>query len=1135
MSDLAKQIDALSPEQRALFHLRLKKRNPSLLRRQPIPRRQTQGPCPLSFEQERLWFVQELFPEGGAYNISTDVHFSGRLDFVALQRSLEEIVRRHEILRTAFQVYDHRPMQVVGSAVPPDLPVVDLSGLPAAGRRDELGHWLVARARQPFVLAAGRPVRLTLFQKAPEEYVLLASIHHIATDWWSSQIFQKELASLYADFSQGRPSSLPELPIQFADFALWQREWLPAEVREHGLLDYWKQQLEGVPESFEIPGDRPRRAMSRFLGRRQQFTVPADLAGRLRALGRREEASPFVVFLAAFAVLLYRWTQEEDVLVGTPVADRGRLETESLIGYFLNMLILRFRPQGDRTFRDLLQRVRGVVHGAYAHQDLPFGMLLDELKPARHLNRMPFSQVAFVYVVVPETTEEPRPEEAGAAKAARDVFDPATSRVDLTLIVEDMPQGPLCFFEYSSELYDAATILHLSGHLEALLQAVTADPSLSVSGVPLLAEPERSALLFEWNDSAADSGTGLVHELFRAQAMRTPDAVAVVAGEERLTYRELEGRVHRLALDLIGRGIGPESRVAVALERSVNLPTALFGVLAAGGAFVPLDPDFPRARFQRILEEAEVSLLLTEASVLEDGLTDLTGTLPIVLLDAFVAPADPLMDGDGSSPLASGLPDRLAYILFTSGSTGHPKGIQISQAALANFLRAARDRLGFTAGDRMLAVAALTFDISLLEILLPPLCGGCVELASREEAGDGTLLAARLARSGATFLQATPVVWQMLLDAGWPGDSGLHALCGGEAWSEALADALGRRVGELWNLYGPTEATIWATASRVEARRSGRLSIGGPFAGARVHLLDPEMQLVPVGASGEVYIGGAGLARAYVARPDLTGERFVPDPFAPWREPGARLYRTGDLARRHAGGEIEFLGRLDHQVKVRGVRIELGEIETVLTGHPRVGQAVVAVHGEGPARRLVAYFVPLEPESGAAPRADELRRFVGETLPRPMVPSAFIQLAALPLTSSRKVDRRALPEPDAQRPDLESAYRAPGSELERLVAALWRDVLGVERVGVDDNFFDLGGSSLHLVKLRQLLREEPGRDLPLNVFFLYPTVAAFAEYLSRGDAVSAPGEGTVRAEVRRDSQAQRARSSELRRAARGKR
>ncbi|MFJ4246540.1 non-ribosomal peptide synthase/polyketide synthase [Streptomyces iakyrus] len=1044
---------------------------------------------PLSFAQQRLWFLDQLEPGSVEYNLPMYLPWDGDLDVAILGKALTEVVTRHEVLRTRLVAdADGVPHQVIDPPTEFVLPVVDLSGCAEPVREAERLAFLDTMA--PFRLADGPLVRATLIRLAEGQHLLALMMHHVVSDEWSARILRRELVALYEAFREGAPNPLSPLAVQYADFAAWQREWLDGEVLE-GQLAYWTEQLAEAPV-LDLPTDRPRPPVRSTEGAMAPFTVSAETAEALRALSRSNGTTMFMTLLAAFNVLLGRYAEADDVVVGTPVANRNRAETEDLIGFFVNTLVLRGDLSGNPSFTELLGRVRQTALGAYAHQDVPFERLVDELVTERDRSRTPLFQVFFSY----GTGEG---EEVRGTADAEEYLGSAPGQVaavfDLWLMLEESGDGTLkAGMQYSTALFDAATVERMAGHLVTLLDAVAADADREIAELPVLTAGERDAVVRGWNDTDVEvSGVGGVHGLIAARAASAPDVVAVVAGGESVTYGGLMARANRMARHLRSTGVGAESVVAVCVERGVDMVVAGLAVWLAGGAYLPLDPEFPSDRLEFMLDDSGAAVLVGHQSV--------AGGLPLDSVESVVwlddAQTQAMLESLSSASLdVTCAADQLAYVLYTSGSTGRPKGVLVAQASLMNFLAGMAQRPGFDSDDVLLAVTTWGFDIAGLELWLPLVAGGRVVVTDRETAADPGALARELESSGASVMQATPVTWQMLIADGWAGLPGLVALCGGEALPDGLAHALVERVEGVWNMYGPTETTIWSTCERVTP--DGSLGIGSPVANTRVYVLDGRLEPVPVGVAGELFIGGLGVSRGYLDRPDLTAERFVADPFA---ADGARMYRTGDRVRWMADGRLEFLGRADQQLKVRGFRIEPGEIEAALVGHPAVGSAVVVGHGHGVERRLVAYVVPADQAEGA-PSASELREWLRAGLPEYMVPSVFVELAALPLTPNGKIDRKALPEPDGRSLDSESRFVAPVTASEELLAGIWSQVLGLERVGVTDGFFDLGGHSLLATQVISRIREAFGAEVPLSALFDRPTVRGLAVAIetSAGDA-----------------------------------
>jgi amino acid adenylation domain-containing protein len=1030
----------------------------------PAPRDQD---LPLSFAQERLWFLQKLDPESVVYNLQADVPLLGPLDLSALERALFELVRRHEPLRTCFEEREGRPVQVILAPSPVEVPLNDLTSLGEAERRREAERLATEEVRRPFDLQHGPVFRVRLLRLTPVEHHLLVTQHHVVTDGWSIALLVEEVLALYGAFAAGRPSPLPEPRLQYADFARWQREWLQGEVLERQ-LSFWRERLRGAPLMLELPTDRPRPPVESFRGANLTFELPRDLCGGLHALSRAEGVTLFMTLLAAFKVLLARHSGQEDVVVGTANGNRSLLETERMLGFFVNSIVLRTDLSGDPTVRELLALVRKTTLEAQAHGDLPFEKLVEELKPERDLSRSPVFQVLFVM--------QNTPLEALARKGGEGVIgERGTAAFDLSLYLMETEQGLTGTLEYSTDLFDLATIRRLQDHYRRLLEGMVADPGQRLSEMPFLSEEERR-LLASWNETSESLPTASLPEMFESRAASTPEAVAVVSAGESLTYAELDRRASRLAARLGALGVRPGTLVGVFLERSTSMPVGLLGILKSGGGYVPLDADYPRERLAHMLAESRPAVVLTQR--------DLLDRLPTS--DAARLCVDDPLEEDGAARFSIRPADGdLAYVIFTSGSTGRPKGVGVTHAALRNVVASVRRLVGLSEGDTLLAVTTLCFDIASLEMLLPVVGGGRVVVARREDVADPRALARLLETNEATVMQATPATWRMLLDASWPGAPRLKVMCGGEALTAELARALRTRCGALWNMYGPTETAIYSVVHRVEEVEA-TVPIGRPVANTRIHLLDRNLQPVPVGVVGELCIGGVGVARGYLGRPDLTAERFVPDPLSD--EPGTRLYRTGDRARWRGDGSLECLGRVDDQVKLRGFRIEPGEIEAALLGHEAIRFAVVqARESDAADRQLVAYVVLGE---GQEPTVTQLRAFLRQTLPAYMIPSSFVTLDSLPLTSTGKVDRRALAALVSSRRQAAPAVE-PRTPMERLVAEAWGEALGIDRLSVHDNFFDLGGHSL--LSLHVLARVERELGLRLNPReLIFQTLEQFA-------------------------------------------
>ncbi|HEU0079606.1 MAG TPA: amino acid adenylation domain-containing protein, partial [Longimicrobiaceae bacterium] len=1038
---------------------------------------------PLSFAQRRLWFIDQLEPGSAAYNMPFPLRMCGAFSLHALERAVTRIVRRHESLRTTFPLLDGEPVQHVAPPAPVWLPVVDLGGVESAAREAELERLASAEARRPFDLAAGPLLRTTVVRLAEEENGVLFTMHHVVSDGWSIGILEREVSTLYRAYSRGEEVNLPELAVQYADYALWQRSWLSGERLDRE-IGYWKERLDGAPTLLNLPTDRPRPAVPDDAAAREWFSAGSESTAALRALSLREGATLFMTLLSAWQLLLGRYAGQEDVMVGTPIAGRNRLETEGLIGLFINTLVLRADLSRDPSFGDLLHQAREATLGAYQHQEVPFEKLVEELGVERSLTHTPLFQVLFVF-----QNNERGGLVLDESRLERIAIGPSTVKFDLSLNVTETERGIEGSLSYRRELWDPATITRLVGHFGYLLEQVAADPSRRVSRVSLLRGPERTQVLEARNETAADYPCGLrIHESFAAQAARTPDAVAVVSGDESLTYAELDRAANQVAHVLAARGVGPDALVGICLERGVPVLVAILGVLKAGGAYVPLDPAHPEERLRGLLRDAGAPVLLTQQSLA--GRAQGYGGA-VLRLDADREEIEAAPAGAPRSGVEAG---NLAYVIYTSGSTGMPKGVLVEHRQLANYVQAVTDRIGLEVPLRYALVSTLAADLGNT-VLYPTLCtGGTLHVLSREETTESERFAAYLERHEIDVVKIVPSHLAALV-AGTEGARGLPRrvlVLGGEAprgeWVEGLK---GRAPGlEVVNHYGPTETTVGVLTHRVDGGASGgrvaeTVPLGRPLGNARVYVLDGAGEPVPVGVYGELYVGGAQVGRGYLGRVDLSAERFLPDPFSP--EAGARLYRTGDRVRWLAGGEVEFLGRMDHQVKVRGFRVELGEIEAALRGHASVQDAVVLAREDAPGeRRLVAYVVAAEGEevSGA-----DLRAHLTNRLPEYMVPGPVVVLEMLPLTPNGKVDRRALPAPEWSG---EAVYVAPRTPAEEMLAGILGEVLRLERVGIDENFFELGGHSLLATRVVSRVRQAFGVELPLRALFEAPTVAGLA-------------------------------------------
>ncbi|HEY0553754.1 MAG TPA: amino acid adenylation domain-containing protein, partial [Thermoanaerobaculia bacterium] len=1069
----------------------------------PIVAEPRRGDLPLSFAQQRLWFLDELAGgESPFYNIAAALSLTGRLDGPALEWALDEIVRRHEALRTTFRKGpEGKPVQVLNPHRPFQVPLADLRGLPPAVRATEALRQARLGIARPFSLSRGPLFRVELLRVEDEQHALLLSMHHIVSDGWSLEVLVRELAALYAAFAAGLPSPLPELPVQYDDFARWQRRWLGGAPLD-GQLAYWRRQLEGVPLVFELPADRPRPAVQTYDGGTVLVHLPAPLAERLQALSRAHRVTLFMALLAAFATLLERHTGRRDILLGTPIANRNRAETAGLIGFFVNMLVLRADLAGDPGFDRLLARVREMALGAYGHQDLPFERLVEELQPARDLSRHPLFQVCFAMASTPWHALDLPGLTLGFVDAGA-----AVELYDLTLQITDTGQGLDARLSFNADLFDEATIVRLGGHLEALLASLAEDPRRAAAEVEILSTSERRQLLGEWSGARPAPAEALpVHALFEARVRLRPAAPALVWKGGEISYEELDRRANRLAHHLLGLGLKPEGIVALRLESALDFTAAALAVWKAGGAFLPLDPRWPRERQSWALADSHAQALVTREPIQGE-------MVPVVDLDAI---REAISAESSDDPGVEVDPGQLAYVIYTSGSTGEPKGVAVGHRAFSLHAQEMARLAAIGPGDRLLQASSFAADMSL-EQVFPPLLAGAAVLPWHPEVAGVPELTRDLRGSGVTMIDLPTALWHQAATEWAQGLShpDLPALRWAFTGGEAIppdALALWRRTPfahvPLVNGYGPTEATVttalyMATPDQQDPRILARLPIGRPVAPHAVYLLDDCGGLVPPGAVGEICVGGPALARGYLGRPEATAAAFVPDPFSSLHgERGARLYRTGDLARFLPDGNLDFLGRRDAQMKLLGYRIEPGEIETVLARHRQVRAAAVAIvnwrDASDPNRRTLAAWVVSAPGGVSAA---ELRAFLQEKLPPHMVPASFTPVDELPLTTSGKVDRDALARsgPQQEAPEAPSettvgATEAPDAivTIETKVIEMWKEVLGIDEVGPDDNFFDLGGHSMLVAWVRANIQEEFGVDLEMVELFNYPTARALA-------------------------------------------
>jgi amino acid adenylation domain-containing protein/non-ribosomal peptide synthase protein (TIGR01720 family) len=1106
MNTLSQRLASLSPEQRRLLELRLKQKGLTAPKAQSVIQpRQNQGSLPLSFAQERLWVLHQLQPDVPFYNEVHFFHLRGILNVAALEQSFNAIAQRHAVLRSTFATVEGKPVQSVAPFHPLTLPLIDLTDQAETEREATARSIATQEAQHPFDLANDSLVRIKLIRLSSTHHILLLTVHHIVCDGWSVGVFIHELATFYNAFATGEPISLPDLPIQYTDFAAWQQEWLQGELLETQLA-YWKRHLSGTLPVLELPTTRPRPTTETGRGAIQTSSLSLVLTQALKTLSQQEGVTLFMTLLAAFKVLLYRYTRTEDILVGSPIATRNRVELEGLIGLFLNTLVFRTDVSGNPTFQELLQRVRGVALGAYAHQDVPFEKLVEELQPDRNLSQSPLFQVMFIL----QNTPQPTLELSGLAIEPWDI-DNGAATFDLTLSLQETPQGLSTSWEYNTDRFDAETIARMLGHWQTLLEGIIANPQAHLSELPLLTQTERQRLVGWGNRNQninARNSNLCIHQLFEAQVERTPDAIALIYNNQQLTYAELNDRANHLAQELRSIRVQPETLVGICLETSLEMMVSILAVLKAGGAYLPLDPAYPPDRLAFMLTDAQVSVLLTQAHLLRT-LPEHTAKVLCLDDDRSFSSLSPL------SPVSS-TPAHLAYVIYTSGSTDRPKGVMVTHHNLVSAYSAWEQDYELRSTATHLQMASFSFDVFTGNWVRALCSGAKLVLCPRDLLLMPDQLYQFMRQEQVDCAEFVPAVLRNLLKYLEETEQRLDFMrllaVGSDSWYVQEHQALQQLCGEqtrLINSYGVTEATIdsiYFESTETALAVDKLVPIGRPFPNSQVYVLDPDLQPVAIGVPGELYLGGAGVARGYLNRPELTKERFIANPFADAYVSSSRLYKTGDLVRFLPDGNLEFLGRTDNQVKLRGFRIELGEIEATLTRHPEVEAAIVLVREDEPGqKRLVAYVVPVQSATSAI---GALRGYLKEKLPSHMVPSAFMILESLPLTPNGKIDRRSLPAPETDRADLDTSYVSPRNSIEAALVAIWAEVLGVEQVGIDDNFFELGGDSILSIQVVAKANQQRLRITPKQVF-QHQTIAELAAVVEKVDLQTIVAEQAV--------------------------
>ncbi len=1041
----------------------------------------------LSFAQQRLWFLNQLEGKSTTYNIIRAWRLEGNLSLRFLEQAFNEILRRHEILRTTFARENGVPIQVIASTMSTPLSVIDLQQLLEAEQHVQVQNFVKQEAEKSFDLERCPLFRVSLLKLGSQSHVLILTMHHIISDGWSMGLLWRELSALYQAFSNGEHSPLEPLSIQYADFALWQRQWFKGNLLETQ-INYWKQQLEGAPPLLELPYDRPRPPIKKFRGGREPFKLPVKLSHQLHNLSQKSDCTLFMTLLAAWSSLLYRYSGQSDILIGTPIAHRNRREIEPLIGFFVNTLVMRTQFQEHLSFLEVLKRVRQTAIEAYAHQDIPFEQLVEELQPQRSLSYSPLFQAMFAL----RSDVMGNPDFPGLTWSRLEIKSVA-AKFDLFLSMKETQEGLIGYWEYNSDLFDRATIRRWMSHFQVLLEGIVDNPQQQISQLHLLTEGERHQILVEWNNTATDYPQDkCIHQLFEEQVERNPDAVAVVFEDQQLTYRQLNNRANQLAHYLQSLGVKSEVLVGICVERSFEMVVGLLGILKAGGAYVPLDPNYPQERIAYMLEDSAVSVLLTEQKLL----TSLPSHQASVVCWDIESERINCESEENLTTLVT--PEQLSYINYTSGSTGVPKGVEVTHRGVTRLLFGV-NYANLDTEQTFVQIAPISFDASTFEIWGALLHGSrCVIFA--EKIPTSKDLSYLITKNKITTLWLTSTLFNTIIDEDPEALSGIRQLLiGGEALSVSHVrrglNALPST--QIINGYGPTENTTFTCCYAIPSpldSQAHSIPIGRPIANTQTYILDQYLQPVPIGIPGELHIGGAGLARGYLNRPKLTQEKFISNPFD--KETGSRLYKTGDLARYLRDGNIEFLSRIDNQVKIRGFRIELGEIEATINTHPQIKETVVITREDIPGnKRLVAYLVTDE-----SLNTKQLREFLKEKLPEYMVPSAFVTLDTLPLTPSGKINRRALPAPDKLSIQLETKFAPPTNPIEQTLANIWVEVLGVKKVGIYDNFFDLGGHSLLAVRLVAQIEKVTHKKLPLAALFQFTTISEIAHLLEEKEA-----------------------------------
>ena len=1090
MSSIYEQIASLPPEKRELFEMMLMEQGVDLSQIMIVPQKRDGKPFPLSYSQQRLWFLDQMEPGSPLYNIPSALRVHGRLDADALRRSFNEIIRRHEVLRTTFATENDQPVQIIADKLEIDVPVIPVEEDNPQKAEEAVHRLAVEEALQPFDLQKGPLLRVKLLRLKEDDHVMLVTMHHIVSDNWSTGLFVHEFLQLYPAFAAGKPSPLPDPAVQYADFAFWQRKWLSGKTLENQ-VSYWREKLAGLPPVLDLPTDRPRPAYQTYNGDYITFPIDGKLTEHLQELARKEDVTLFMILLAAFDILLAKYSGQEDIPVGTPVANRNRSETENMIGFFVNTLVLRADLSGNPSFTALLKQVKEATLGALAHQDVPFETLVEALQPERDMSHPPLFQVMFVLNNAPVAELE-----LPGLRFELMEIENKTAKFEIILNITERKDGLSGKLEFNTDLYNRETMQRLIEHYLRLLEAAVKNPGAPLSELDILSEEEKNVLLELARPPRIYNESLCIHNMFEQTAEKTPSAVALRVADEALTYETLNKQANQLAHYLLQNGLQSGQFVGVCAERSSGMLVSLLAVLKAGGIYLPLDPNYPADRLNYMLEDSGADFLITQEKFVSTISTDRRN---VVLLDGH---REKIEVGESTNPKMKLNGDDPAYIIYTSGSTGKPKGVIVQHQAIADHCADMRDYYALTADDNVLQFAALNFDASL-EQILPPLITGATVVMREEEIWPPADFHRKVEEYELTVINPPTAYWAQLAEE-WaahpervPNNRIRLVIVGGDRMrSDALEKWRHTAMKEvpLLNAYGPTETVITASTYEIPPDFDApSLPIGRQRANREFYVVDRHLKPVPLGIPGELLIGGSALARGYHNRPDLTGERFIANPFGK-----GRVYRTGDLVKWNADGQLEFLGRVDQQVKIRGFRIELGEIESLLQSHKAVKEAVVAAkEDEEGEKKLVAYYVAA---GDSAPTAQELRDFLKKELPDYMVPAIYMPLDTMPLSPAGKINRNALPEPESLRAQIQTEYVAPRTPSEEKLAEMVKEVLKIEKVGVFDNFFELGGHSMMATQVVSRIRDEFDVELSLRTLFENPTIDGIARAITEEQA-----------------------------------